>query len=62
MAGTSLLKTAKRTFWQTSPGPKPEGEAEKEAGESKLDEVSSRASQLSFYLPPQVAGQGQEKE
>ncbi len=54
MAGTSLLKKAKRASWRASPRRKPEGEAEKEAGESKLDEVSSRASQSSFYLPPQV--------
>ncbi len=56
MAGTSLLKEAKRASWRTSPGRKPEGDAEKEAGESKRDEVSSRASQPSFYLPPQVGG------
>ncbi len=56
MVGTSLLKKAKRASWQTSPGRKPEGEAKKEAGESKLEEVNSRASQPSSYLPPHVEG------
>ncbi len=31
-----------------------QGKAEKEAWGSKLDEISSRASQLSLYMPPRV--------
>ncbi len=60
MAGTSQLNRAKRASWQTSPGRKAEGEAEKEAGESKVDQELFQG-QPTFFLFA-TAGREQEKE